>query len=138
MRPCGFSLMDGGGVCCGPFPVGFGFSAQFENLPAGTLGQGYTDACRAFLFAVFGPGTKCWNGGGARANFLNWFHSSGREAARDESGENCVAPSGFTYNDSQGVEHSIRVPVGQANATEVIAQKFANKDWEGLAAYEPY
>ncbi|KAJ3536256.1 hypothetical protein NMY22_g6107 [Coprinellus aureogranulatus] len=133
-----FWCRDEGLVCCGPFPVGFAFSAQFENLPAGTRGEGFTDACRSVIFSVFGPGTKCWNGGGRRANWLEWFHSAGRlpEQIRDGSGEGCVPPSGFTYQDGQGVEHSIQVPAGQANATEVIAQQFLNKDWKALAAYQ--
>ncbi|KAJ3549867.1 hypothetical protein NMY22_g723 [Coprinellus aureogranulatus] len=131
-----FNCRDAGLVCCGPFPVGFGFSAQFENLPAGTVGEGFTDACRSNLFTVFGPGTKCWNGGGRRANFLEWFHATAKLPERDGSGEGCVAPDGFTYQDGQGVEHTIRVPAGQANATEIIAQHFVNKNWDVLATYE--
>ncbi|KAJ3549860.1 hypothetical protein NMY22_g718 [Coprinellus aureogranulatus] len=133
-----FWCRDGGAVCCGPFPAGFGYSAQFESLPLGTQGQGYTDACSAFRFAVFGPGTKCWNGGGARSNYLNWFHSAGRQPSGDGSGAGCVAPSGFTYHDDKGVERHIRIPTGQANATEVIAQKYVNKDWQGLSAYQTF
>ena len=131
-----FFCNDGGAVCCGPFPAGFGYSAQFENLPNGSQGQGYTDACRSFLFALFGSGTKCWNGGGARANYLNWFHSAGRIAARDGEAKECVAPSGFTYEDGQGAKHSIRIPAGTANATEAIAKHYQNKDWKALASYE--
>ncbi|EAU83669.1 hypothetical protein CC1G_05573 [Coprinopsis cinerea okayama7 len=130
-----FGCSDGGAVCCGPMPAGFGFSAQFDNLAAGTQGQGYTDQCRAFLFAVFGPGTRCWNGGGARANYLNWFHSAGRVAS-SESGKACVAPTDFEYEDGEGVKHAIKVPVGNANATEVIAEHYRNKNWAALAAYE--
>ena len=66
-----FGCSDGGAVCC-TLPTGFGFSAQFNNLPSGSQGQGYTNnACTDFLFSVFGPGTKCWNGGGARAARAN-------------------------------------------------------------------
>ncbi|TEB21238.1 hypothetical protein FA13DRAFT_1671843 [Coprinellus micaceus] len=131
-----FFCSDGGAVCCGPMPAGFGFSAQFENLPLGSQGQGYTDACRNFLFAVFGSGTKCWNGGGARANFLNWFHSASRRAVSDGTGADCATPTGFNYKDGAGVEHTIKVPSGEANATEVIAEHFKNQNWKALAAYE--
>lgn len=131
-----FFCNDGGAVCCGPFPAGFGYSAQFENLPNGSQGQGYTNACSNFLFALFGSGTKCWNGGGARANYLNWFHSAGRVPAADGSGENCAAPVGFSYHDDKGVERTIVVPAGRANATEAIAQQYVNKDWKALETYQ--
>jgi hypothetical protein len=131
-----FFCRDGGAVCCGPMPAGFGFSAQFEDLPNGSQGQGYTDACRAFLFAVFGSGTKCWNGGGARANFLNWFHSAGRRAVSDGTGVDCATPTGFSYQDAAGISRVIKVPAGLANATQVIADEYTNKNWKALAAYE--
>ena len=131
-----FFCRDNGGVCCGPMPAGFGFSAGFENLPNGSQGQGYTDACRSFLFAVFGSGTRCWNGGGARANYLNWFHSAGRREVGEGSREECTIPSGFTYVDGEGVARVIEVPVGNANATQVIAEQYTNKNWKALAAYK--
>ncbi|KAJ3522938.1 hypothetical protein NMY22_g11669 [Coprinellus aureogranulatus] len=133
-----FSCRDGGAVCCGPFPTGFGFSAKFEAMPSGTQGQGYTDACSSFLFNVFGPGDKCWNGGGARATFLNWFHSGGRREVVDGDEANCVAPDGFTYKDGAGVERTIKVPAGNTTAGEDIAKHFRNRDWKALAAYKNY
>ncbi|KAF9501136.1 hypothetical protein BDN71DRAFT_838035 [Pleurotus eryngii] len=40
---------DNGSVCCS-LPTGFGFSAEFGNLPAGTQGQGYIGStCGNFL-----------------------------------------------------------------------------------------
>lgn len=30
-----FGCSDGGAVCCGPLPAAYGYSAQFDNLPAG-------------------------------------------------------------------------------------------------------
>lgn len=129
-----FFCSDGGGVCCGPMPAGFGFSAGFENLPNGSQGQGYTDNCRSFLFAVFGSGTRCWNGGGARANFLNWFHSAGRIQARDATeAKECTAPNGFSYKDGAGAARVIKVAAGEG---EVIAEHFKSQNWTALAAYE--
>ncbi|KAF9536752.1 hypothetical protein CPC08DRAFT_609046, partial [Agrocybe pediades] len=100
-----FGCTDGGWVCCS-LPTGFGLSVQFDNLPAGTQGQGYTNGgCSAFLFDLFGPGTKCWNGGGNhRATNINWFHSpQGHKrdlAAQRENEEDstaCVEPAFFEY-----------------------------------------
>ena len=52
-------------------------------------GQGYSSGapCSDVIFNVFGPGTKCWNGGrGSRAAYMNWFYSpGGRRGARSVS-----------------------------------------------------
>ncbi|KAJ3510048.1 hypothetical protein NMY22_g16095 [Coprinellus aureogranulatus] len=131
-----FFCRDGGAVCCS-LPTGFGFSAQFENLPGGSQGQGYTGGgCSDFLFQVFGPGTKCWNGGGARATHLNWFHSPQRRAAADGKAENCATPDGFEYRDAAGVQHTINIPAGNATAAEEIAKHYTNKDWKALSKLE--
>ncbi|KAF4578436.1 hypothetical protein EYR36_000243 [Pleurotus pulmonarius] len=132
-----FFCDDGGSVCCS-LPTGFGFSVEFDNLPAGTQGQGYTGStCRSFLFSVFGPGTKCWSGGGARATHMNWFHSpQGRRSVLPARADNSTcAPSGFTYHDESGAEKTIKVPVGEA---EAIAALHANKDFTALANFEAY
>lgn len=137
-----FGCSDNGGACCGPMPTGFGFSAQFDNLPIGTQGQGYANnVCSAFLFDLLGPGTKCWNGGGRRAITLNWFHSpGGRVAARDEAADGgakaCTAPNIFTYKTPEGVERTIRIPKTAANASEAIAGYYGARNWDALAAYE--
>ncbi|KAJ3515196.1 hypothetical protein NMY22_g14510 [Coprinellus aureogranulatus] len=126
-----FFCRDGGAVCCS-FPTGFGFSAQFENLPSGSQGQGYTgNACTSFLFSVFGPGTKCWNGGGRRATHLNWFHSPQKR----EVDEDCAIPNGFEYRDAAGTQRVITIPAGNATAAEEIAKQYINKDWKALASY---
>ncbi|KAF4604532.1 hypothetical protein EYR40_003306 [Pleurotus pulmonarius] len=133
-----FFCNDGGAVCCS-LPTGFGFSVQFTDLPAGTQGQGYTGStCSSFLFSVFGPGTKCWNGGGARATHMNWFHSpqGGRRGLIASRADNSTCgPSGFTYQDNSGVERSIKVPLGEA---EAIVESYTKKDFAKLASYEAY
>ncbi len=132
-----FFCDDNGGICCS-LPTAFGFSVQFDNLPAGTQGQGYTGStCGDFLFSVFGPGTKCWNGGGARASHMNFFHSpQGRRSVLPVRADNSTcAPSGFTYYDESGAEKTIKVPVGEA---EAVAALHANKDFAGLASYAAY
>lgn len=124
----------GTGICCS-LPAGFGLSAQFESLPAGAQGSGYVDGtCQNLLFSVFGPGTRCWNGGGRSVSSLNFSHSA---AGRDISArQNCVLPTGFTYHNGEGVERTIKVPSGDPNAAEVIVQLYLNRDWEALAVYE--
>ncbi|KAJ8514814.1 hypothetical protein ONZ45_g7703 [Pleurotus djamor] len=134
-----FFCDDGGAVCCS-LPTGFGFSVQFLGLPAGTQGQGYTGStCRNFLFSVFGPGDRCWNGGGARATHMNWFHSPQGgprglpvRAAADNS---TCGPSGFTYKDATGTDKSIKVPLGEAD--NVVAL-YTKKDFAALADYPAY
>jgi hypothetical protein len=133
-----FGCNDNGGLCCGPFPTGFGESAQFINLPAGTQGQGYTGStCAAFLFSVFGPGTKCFNsGGGTPFTHLNWFHSAGRAATgSDAVSTQCAQPNAFTYADGTGIERTIKVPTS-INASEAIAALYLVKNFDALAAYE--
>ena len=133
-----FGCNDGGAVCCS-LPTAFGFSAQFNDLPSGTQGQGYKDACKAFMFSVFGPGTKCWNGGGARATHLNWFHSpQGRRSipTRDDGAE-CATPDSFTYTDDAGVTRTIRVP-GNMTEAEKISTLRQKGDFATLAKYELY
>ena len=98
-----FGCTDGGAVCCS-LPTGFGYSVQFTNLPAGSQGQGYADGgCAHLLFALFGPGTKCWSGGGASAANMNLFHSPqrGRREVnlqdKEIAGRNCSRPTVFVY-----------------------------------------
>ena len=137
-----FGCSDGGAICC-TLPTGFGFSAQFNNLPSGSQGQGYSNnACTSFVFSLFGPGTKCWNGGGARVGSLNWFHSpSGRRGlnqarAAESSGANCSQPISFTYEVDSG-ERTIKVPA-TTGAAQTIADLYLAKDLDALAAYEDF
>ena len=133
-----FFCNDNGGVCCS-LPTGFGFSAQFNGLPAGSQGQGYTDnSCTAFAFSLFGPGTKCWNGGGARVSTLNWFHSPQRRGIDASASVECASAAGFTYIDNSGIERTIKIPGGGNNATEaeIVAGLRKSQDFAGLAKYE--
>ncbi|KAF8962496.1 hypothetical protein BDZ97DRAFT_1662913 [Flammula alnicola] len=137
-----FGCTDGGNVCCS-LPTGFGFSVQFNNLPSGTQGQGYTNnGCSSFLFALFGPGTKCFNGGGTRATNMNWFHSPqgrrGIEArAAAEAATNCSSPAYFKYEDASGAAKQIKVPAA-SGAAQTIADLFTAKNFGALAKYEDY
>jgi hypothetical protein len=132
-----FQCTDGGAVCCS-FPTGFTFSAQWDNLPSGTQGQGYTNGvCTAFLFSVFGPGTKCWNGGGSSFQTLDWFHSPQKRDADPKS--ECVGASLFEYTDpTSGEVRGIKVPGGGKNLTEaeVIADLRLKNDFASLEKYE--
>ena len=136
-----FFCNDGGAVCCS-LPTGFGFSAQFNGLPAGTQGQGYKNGgCSSFVFSVFGPGTKCWNGGGSRVSNLNWFHSpQGRRSIDASQPVECASANGFSYTDHTGAERVIKIPGGGKNATaaEVVASLRKNQDFEALAKYESF
>jgi hypothetical protein len=132
-----FQCTDGGAVCCS-FPTGFRFSAQWDNLPAGSQGQGYTNnGCSSFLFSVFGPGTKCFNGGGESFTNLNWFHSPQKRDAGAES--ECVGPALFEYTDpSSGEVRGIKVPGAGKNTTEaeIIANLRLKNDFASLEKYE--
>ncbi|KAF7436084.1 hypothetical protein PC9H_002910 [Pleurotus ostreatus] len=133
-----FFCDDGGAVCCS-LPTGFGFSVEFDNLPAGTQGQGYTgDTCGDFLFSVFGPDTKCWNGGGVRATHMNWFHSpqnTRRNFLPARADNSTCAPSGFTYHDESSTQKTIQVPLGEAN---MVAESYHKRDFAKLASYAVY
>lgn len=100
-----------GGAVCVTFPTGFHGSAQWVGLPSGSQGQGYSDSCRSFLFAEFGPGSPCHTTGGQGFNTLNWFHSPqkairGESKARDVE---CEGPTGFTYETKDGVMRTVAV-----------------------------
>ncbi|KAF8953135.1 hypothetical protein BDZ97DRAFT_1680043 [Flammula alnicola] len=137
-----FGCTDGGWVCCS-LPTGFGFSVQFNNLPVGTQGQGYTNSgCTAFVFALFGPGTKCWNGGGTRASNMDWFHSpqGGRSIearASAKASTNCSSPAYFKYEDPSGAQKQIKVPAGEG-AAQTIADLYTAKNFGALGKYENY
>ncbi|KAI4208189.1 MAG: hypothetical protein LQ349_009761 [Xanthoria aureola] len=120
----------------------YGYSAQFENLPSGSQGQGYTNnGCSSFLFDLFGPGTKCWNGGGRRATNLNWFRSPSRIMARDANAipnnnaaaaekEKKCSPDGFSYPDEDGTMRDIKVE--DAEHAELLAKQFQEGNLEAL------
>ncbi|KJA16560.1 hypothetical protein HYPSUDRAFT_71305 [Hypholoma sublateritium FD-334 SS-4] len=142
-----FQCIDGGAVCCS-LPTGFGYSMQFNNLPAGSQGQGYINGgCSKFLFAVFGPGTKCWNGGGSSATHMNWFHSPQRsrrhaidvvlEKTTNSAPMNCSVPTSFSYEGKNGIERVIRVPT-TVGAAQIIAGLFLANDHESLLLYDDY
>lgn len=143
-----FQCVDGGAVCCS-LPTGFGYSIQFNNLPAGSQGQGYINGgCSNFVFAVFGPGTKCWNGGGSSATNMNWFHSPQRSRRHTTNSflpqnpmndlpMNCSTPTTFTYEGRDGVDKMIRVPPA-VGAAQIIAELFLADDFESLSAYDDY
>ncbi|KAF4604235.1 hypothetical protein EYR40_001416 [Pleurotus pulmonarius] len=86
-----FFCDDGGSVCCS-LPTGFGFSVEFDNLPAGTQGQGLSSAPAPSRRSVL-------------------------PARADNS---TCAPSGFTYHDESGAEKTIKVPVGEAEAIAAL------------------
>ncbi|KAF4573645.1 hypothetical protein EYR36_008163 [Pleurotus pulmonarius] len=132
-----FSCFDGGALCCA-LPPAFGFSVQFNNFAVAEQGQGYTGStCGNFLFALFGPGTKCWNGGGVRATHANWFHTSGRRTIDPHAvNQNCTTPSSFTYHDElSGTERTIKVP---PNGADEVAEFYVKKDFAKLASYDTY
>ena len=126
-----------GAVCCS-VPTGFGFSAQFDNLPNGIQGQGYADeGCTSFLFSVFGLGTQCWNGEGVSFASLDWFHSPVKRDAGAES--ECVGPALFEYTDpSSGQVRAIKVPGAGKNTTEaeIIANLRLKSQFASLEKYE--
>ncbi|KAF8194672.1 hypothetical protein BJ912DRAFT_901219 [Pholiota molesta] len=141
-----FGCTDGGSICCS-LPSGFGFSAQFNNLPSGTEGQGYTGSgCSDFLFSLFGSGTKCFNGGGTRATHLNWFHSTqgrrrapgqAREAGAAAAAANCSSPAYFKYADASSAERTIKVPADEG-AAQTIADLYIASNLTALSTYANY
>ncbi|KAL8727673.1 MAG: hypothetical protein Q9166_005909 [cf. Caloplaca sp. 2 TL-2023] len=132
-----FSCSDGGAVCCGSMPAGYGFSAQFDNLPAGTQGQGYTNnGCSSYLFTVYGPGTACWkSGGNSRATNLNWFYSAGSRVKPRAAveGRKC-SPHFFSYPDKEGKMREVKVE--DAEHAEVLASQFQEGNLTALSKVE--
>ncbi|KAJ8489523.1 hypothetical protein ONZ45_g13543 [Pleurotus djamor] len=121
-----------------PCPPATDIPRNSTAFPLALKVQGYTNACSAFLFHVFGPGTKCWNGGGARARYLNWFHSAGRRsipAARAEN-QTCASISGFSYTDEKGAEKVIKV--ASEKEAEDIAGLYTKKDFAKLSEFALY
>lgn len=43
-------------------------------------------------------------------------------------------PDRMVYMDDEGVEHSIRIPLGQF---QVVCQYYINKDWDALGRFPP-
>ena len=70
---------------------------------------------------------------------MNWFHSGSRIAGRDAGADEkeCATPDGFTYQDGEGVERTIKVP-GGVNATDAVVEHFKNGNWKALGAYETF
>ncbi|KZV85509.1 hypothetical protein EXIGLDRAFT_571865, partial [Exidia glandulosa HHB12029] len=131
-----FCCDDGGAVCCGPWPTAWGWSAQFENLPAGTQGQGYTgSACVDFNFVVFGPGTQCHkSGGGTRVTHINWFHSpTGKRSNNETETQECATPSSFQYEDDHGVQHVIKI--SSKEEVEIIGKHALEKNYAALSTF---
>lgn len=76
-------------------------------------------------------GTKCWNGGGARATNGNWFHSASRKRSSDKT---CTSPSVFEYTDAEGQFRAIKVLDGAS--AEIIADHYSSANFTALAEYE--
>ena len=49
----------------------------------------------------------------------------------------CATPNGFTYQDGEGVERTIKVP-GGVNATDAVVEHFKSGNWKALGAYETF
>ncbi|KAF9463681.1 hypothetical protein BDZ94DRAFT_1297703 [Collybia nuda] len=135
-----FSFNDDGALCSS-LPTGFGLSVQFFGLPSGTQGQGYVEGgCTEFLFSVFGPGNKCWNGGGTPATHANWFHSPNGFGARGVDAnvkngtEKCNHPISFSYTDLNEQTKEVLIDATIEDHAEKIAALYAKKDYAGLAA----
>ncbi|KAI4242937.1 MAG: hypothetical protein L6R40_003810 [Gallowayella cf. fulva] len=133
-----FGCSDNGNVCCGSMPAGYGYSAQFDNLPAGTQGQGYKDGgCSSYLFTVYGPGNACWkSGGNSRATNLNWFHSAGSRVKPRGSAEEKCSPHYFSYPDEAGQMREVKVE--DAEHAVVLADLYQNGDFSALEKVEKY
>ncbi|KAL8851498.1 MAG: hypothetical protein Q9221_003598 [Calogaya cf. arnoldii] len=137
-----FCCSDGGAVCCGGMPAGFGYSAQFDRLPQGTQGQGYFDSgCSKFAFRALGPGTECWKGGGKRVRSINWFHSAGsrvkaRQVADAAANATECSPYFFSYLDKHGSMREVKVD--NAEHAEVLAKQYEEGNLEALQTVEEY
>lgn len=80
---------------------------------------------------VQSSGTQCWRGGGARATYLNWFHSASRKRSSDTP---CTPPNSFEYKDAEGQPRTIKVP--DVTSAEIIAEHYSNGNFTALAEYE--
>ncbi|MCJ1257141.1 hypothetical protein MMC24_004966 [Lignoscripta atroalba] len=110
--------------------------AEASAVVAGTQGQGYTDNCVSFRFAVYGPGTQCWkSGGNGRVKSTNWFHSQSkrRRGVEGEGSEEC-SPQFFSYPDADGTYHQISV--SSASEAEIIADHYAAENFTALTKFK--
>ncbi|KAL8811981.1 MAG: hypothetical protein Q9200_001379 [Gallowayella weberi] len=149
-----FGCSDGGAVCCGSLPAGYGYSAQFDNLPAGSQGQGYTGGCGNFVFAVYGSGTHLPSHSPfmSHASWTPLFSSSHvlphpfkhphltpnfpRHRPRTpESNENC-SPHFFSYPDAEGKMRDVKVD--DAEHAAVLADLYKNRNFSALEKVEEY
>ena len=144
-----FYCSDDGNTCCG-YPANFGYSANFENLPQHAYAEGFKDGtCNEgnlsdnVLFSLHGswagPKTKCWNGGGFhRATNLMWHPSSFTKRLSNSVNANqeCYSPSGFRYQDQNGVCRDIKLERGvDMSEAEKVAELYKAGNFDALAQY---
>ncbi|KAJ8474363.1 hypothetical protein ONZ45_g15976 [Pleurotus djamor] len=122
------------GGCCGPFPPAFGFSVKFTGLPNAGQGNVFRDDgnfCTSLIASVFGPGDRCWNGGGFdRMNSVFWSTPGVFDKREDME---CTPPNRFSFVDEKGVKARIMVPNGHADG---VAEMFKKKDFAGLKRFQ--
>jgi hypothetical protein len=128
------------GICCNNIPRGYGYSAFFQGLMPGSVGDGFVmSSCASQQLFEVHPGRECWNSMSSHpVGSMNW-HPAGGCAERcllEDGRTKGPAPSLFTYDDHVGVENTIAVPVDDEDAAQKIADLYEAKDFEALAKYE--
>ncbi|KAJ8516324.1 hypothetical protein ONZ45_g6356 [Pleurotus djamor] len=132
------------GNCCAFFRPPFGFSMSWVGLPVGSQGEAFrndtqSDVCipSESIIKVFGPGDRCFNGGGLdRASTGNWLTTV--QAKRSNADENktaavCTEPNVLGFTNEKGERTRIAIPKGQVQA---VVDLFNKKDFKSLAAFK--
>ncbi|KAJ7257145.1 hypothetical protein C8J57DRAFT_1002472, partial [Mycena rebaudengoi] len=108
---CCFGLQKNG--CCSNLPANVGFSISYNPLESSNaFGQAWTRSdCRdpgGIGTNAVGPGDRCYNGHGVKANSMAWANFGDRRRFDGNSTET-VSPNAFVYT-TNGVEKAIRIP----------------------------
>ncbi|KAJ7571934.1 hypothetical protein C8J56DRAFT_1083817 [Mycena floridula] len=127
------------GACCASLAQTVGFSVSYRPLEDSTaFGEAWTASdCKSGGIGTgqVGPGDRCWNGLGTKANSIAWAHF-GDPSPRDLSAKNstCTAPNAFVFT-SNGVEKAIKIP-GDAGAVDTLIDLYQKGDFATLEGFE--
>ncbi|KAJ7912691.1 hypothetical protein B0H13DRAFT_2659915 [Mycena leptocephala] len=133
---CCFNLAKNG--CCANLPSNVGFSISYNPLPSSiAFGQAWTQpACTdpgGIGTNQIGPGDRCWNGQGVKANSMSWANSGDRRRF-DGNITETVSLNAFVFTNN-GVEKAIRIPE-HSGAVDTLFELYQKGDFATLEGYE--
>ncbi|KAJ7912698.1 hypothetical protein B0H13DRAFT_2474308 [Mycena leptocephala] len=133
---CCFNLAKNG--CCANLPSNVGFSISYNPLPSSiAFGQAWTQPTCTDPGGIgtnqIGPGDRCWNGQGVKANSMSWANSGDRRRF-DGNITETISPNAFVFTNN-GVEKAIRIPEN-SGAVDTLFELYQKGDFAALEGYE--